>query len=278
MPRLRLSTSTLAGEEFNPWLASAGELAYSPHLPERDYYFQYSWVIPGIFRAGTGVRRHFWFGGPLKDSTEVKLLFAFWNRTRQGELDALYVANGISGAIGMLVSVSRPTIATRLFCKTRFAVFFARARRPSRFAAGAGPGAAGTIAGCPFERGDESRDRRGDRARDATSCWPSLFRDSAAPWSRAQLSRCRYRTRRRRQRGVKFGRKPRLTSDQINHARKLIAKGEPRPIRGRPSERRSFHALSGISVVRSPHSSISNPNGGEDIVEGCIRLQSPHDL
>ena len=43
MPRLRLSTSTLAGEEFVPWLASGGELAYSPHLPpERDYYFQYS--------------------------------------------------------------------------------------------------------------------------------------------------------------------------------------------------------------------------------------------
>ncbi len=53
MPRLRFSTSTLAGEEFVPWLASTGELAYSPHSPpERDYYFQYSWVIPGIFRAG----------------------------------------------------------------------------------------------------------------------------------------------------------------------------------------------------------------------------------
>ena len=24
--------------------------------------------------------------------------------------------------------------------------------------------------------------------------------------------------------------------------------------------------------------SISTPTGGEDIVEGCIRLQSPHDL
>ena len=98
MPRLRFSTSTLAGEEFVPWLASAGELAYSPHSPpERDYYFQYSWVIPGIFRAGTSVRRHFWFGSPFKDSPEVKLLFAFWNRARQGELDALYLANGMAG-------------------------------------------------------------------------------------------------------------------------------------------------------------------------------------
>src|SRR5438046_5652796 len=97
MPRLRFSTSTLADEEFVPWLAAAGELAYSPHSPpERDYYFQYSWVIPGVFRAGTRVRRHFWFGGPLKDSPEVRLLFAFWNGARQGEVKVLYVSNGMA--------------------------------------------------------------------------------------------------------------------------------------------------------------------------------------
>jgi hypothetical protein len=51
-PRVRFSTSTLAGEAFVPWLAAAGELAYSPDLPpERDYYFQYSWVLPAIFRT-----------------------------------------------------------------------------------------------------------------------------------------------------------------------------------------------------------------------------------
>ena len=50
--RLRFSISTLLGEEIVPWLASAGELAYSPNSPpDRDYYFQYSWVIPGIFRG-----------------------------------------------------------------------------------------------------------------------------------------------------------------------------------------------------------------------------------
>jgi len=93
----RFSTSTLAGDEIVPWLASAGKLAYSPDSPpERDYYFQYSWVIPGIFSPGTRVRRHFWFGGPLKDSPEVRLLFRFWNRARQGELDSLYVSNGIA--------------------------------------------------------------------------------------------------------------------------------------------------------------------------------------
>jgi hypothetical protein len=97
MPRLRFSTSTLLGEEIVPWLASAGELAYSPYSPpDRDYYFQYSWVIPGIFQGGTRVRRHFWFGCPYKNDREVKLLFAFWNRARQGDLDTQYVSNGRS--------------------------------------------------------------------------------------------------------------------------------------------------------------------------------------
>jgi len=98
MPRLRFSTSTLLGEDIVPWLASSGELAYSPNSPpDRDYYFQYSWVIPGIFQGDTRVRRHFWFGCPFKDDPEVKLLFAFWNRARQGDLDTLYVSNGRSG-------------------------------------------------------------------------------------------------------------------------------------------------------------------------------------
>lgn len=96
--RRRFSTSTLAGDEIVPWLASAGKLAYSPDSPpERDYYFQYSWVVPGIFSPGTRVRRHFWFGGPLKDSPEVRLLFTFWNRARRGELDTLYLSNGTAG-------------------------------------------------------------------------------------------------------------------------------------------------------------------------------------
>ncbi len=123
MSRLRFSTSTLAGEEFVPWLASAGELAYSPHSPpERDYYFQYSWVIPGIFHAGTSVRRHFWFGSPFKDSPEVRLLFAFWNRARRGEVDALYLSNGMAGREG----VTAPLAVYRhsgVSCRTERLVF-----------------------------------------------------------------------------------------------------------------------------------------------------------
>jgi hypothetical protein len=98
MRQPRFSTSTLAGDEIVPWLASAGKLAYSPDSPpERDYYFQYSWVIPGIFSAEARVRRHFWFGCPFKDTPAVRLLFAFWNRARQGELDTLYVSDGGAG-------------------------------------------------------------------------------------------------------------------------------------------------------------------------------------
>src|SRR5439155_1940130 len=95
MPRRRFSTSTLAGEEFVPWLAAAGELAYTPHTPpERDYYFQYSWIIPGIFSSDSNVRRHFWFGSLWKDSLYVRLLFAFWNRARGAVVDELFVSNG----------------------------------------------------------------------------------------------------------------------------------------------------------------------------------------
>ena len=94
MLRRRFSTSTLAGEQFVPWLAAAGELAYAPHIPpERDYYFQYSWIIPEIFNSRENVRRHFWFGSPWKDSLEVKLLFGFWNRARDGAVDPLFMSN-----------------------------------------------------------------------------------------------------------------------------------------------------------------------------------------
>lgn len=95
MPRRRFSTSTLAGQEFVPWLAAAGELAYTPHTPpERDYYFQYSWIIPGVFNFDRNVRQHFWFGSPWKESREVRLLFEFWNRARHGAVDELFSSIG----------------------------------------------------------------------------------------------------------------------------------------------------------------------------------------
>ena len=98
MRRQRFPTSTLAGQEFVPWLAAAGELAYSPHSPPlKDYFFQYSWIIPRIFSHGTNMRRHFWFGDPWKDSPDVRLLFAFWNCARQMQIRAAYLSNGTAG-------------------------------------------------------------------------------------------------------------------------------------------------------------------------------------
>jgi hypothetical protein len=101
----------LAGEEIVPWLAAEGELAYSPSSPpERDYFFQYSWVIPGIFAPDTNRRRHFWFGAAVRDSAEVKLLFRFWNRARRGDIDTLYVANG---AVNPNANLTAPIAAYR---------------------------------------------------------------------------------------------------------------------------------------------------------------------
>lgn len=89
---LRFSTSTLiAGAEVVPWLAAKGELAYSPKSPpERDYFFQYSWVVPRILREGANKRRHYWFGDPSKDDPKVRLLFRFWNEARRGACDPLF--------------------------------------------------------------------------------------------------------------------------------------------------------------------------------------------
>ena len=103
----RFPPSTLDGKEFVAWLASAGELAYSPHSPpRRDYYFQYSWIMPGVFSPGTNIRSHFWFGAPWKHSPEVRRLFEFWNRARQTQLDALYVSNGSAGPAGVTAPIA----------------------------------------------------------------------------------------------------------------------------------------------------------------------------
>lgn len=109
---MRFSTSTLtAGAEVVPWLASAGELAYSPKAPpERDYFFQYSWVVPGILGPGINQRRQFWFGDRRRDTPDVKLLFRFWNGARRGECEALYASNGKAGPFA---DVTAPLAAYR---------------------------------------------------------------------------------------------------------------------------------------------------------------------
>ena len=87
----------MADAEVVPWLAATGELAYSPQSPpERDYFFQYSWVVPGILRESTNKRRHYWFGNPSKDNPKVRLLFRFWNQARRGAYNPLFLSNGVA--------------------------------------------------------------------------------------------------------------------------------------------------------------------------------------
>ena len=83
-PRCRFSTSTIFGSEyFVPWLAAEGALAYSPaEPPMRDYFFQYSWVVPGIFHPKVNLRQHYYFGHDIKEHTAW--LFDFWHNARKG--------------------------------------------------------------------------------------------------------------------------------------------------------------------------------------------------
>ena len=80
--RRRFSTSTVSDDgTFVPWLAAEGPLSYSPESPPpSDYYFQYGWVMPGIFSDESNKRRHFYFGGAPRDGAER--LFSFWQAAR----------------------------------------------------------------------------------------------------------------------------------------------------------------------------------------------------
>jgi hypothetical protein len=87
------STSTVARDgHVVPWLAAEGPLAYSPESPpERDYYFQYGWVLPGIFAEGVRRRRYPFGAGFGGDAGELQ---AFWESARRGELTRVSVVPG----------------------------------------------------------------------------------------------------------------------------------------------------------------------------------------
>jgi hypothetical protein len=99
LPRQRetRSTSTIADDgALVPWLAAEGALAYRPEQPpERDYYFQYGWVLPEIFAEGAQTRRHRYFGASSRD--EASELFSFWASARRGELDPI---TRVLGSVG----------------------------------------------------------------------------------------------------------------------------------------------------------------------------------
>ena len=83
--RSRFSTSTVIDSEYLvPWLSAEGPLAYSPtDPPAKDYFFQYTWILPGIFNPHVNLREHRYFGCPLKDS--ARFLFDFWANARRGD-------------------------------------------------------------------------------------------------------------------------------------------------------------------------------------------------
>jgi hypothetical protein len=109
MSKNKLSTSTIINntQELVPWLASSGPLSYSPkNPPDRDYYFQYSWIIPDIFNKKVNKREHRWFGENSKDDYLVKILFNFWHNARSAKITQLYFSLGNISQLNVLSPVA----------------------------------------------------------------------------------------------------------------------------------------------------------------------------
>ena len=67
MPSRFSTTTVVDSKHLVPWLAAGGPLAYSPaELPARDYFFQYTWILRGIFNPKINLRGHRYFGSPQK--------------------------------------------------------------------------------------------------------------------------------------------------------------------------------------------------------------------
>jgi len=96
--RRRFSTSTAIDDaRFVPWLAGEGPLSYSPeNPPPSDYYFQYSWVLPGIFSDLANKRQHFYFGEGVRDRAER--LFSFWHAARNKTVSRVVLQFGRASA------------------------------------------------------------------------------------------------------------------------------------------------------------------------------------
>ncbi len=82
----KYSTNTKTDDNrITPFLSSSGELAYTPeNPPDRDYFFQYGWILPNIIKGSKWKRCHHYFGNPEK--SESDFLFDFWNKAREGHV------------------------------------------------------------------------------------------------------------------------------------------------------------------------------------------------
>lgn len=80
--RSRFSTRTIIDSKYIvPWLAADGPLAYSPaEPPAKDYFFQYTWILPEIFNQSVNLREHRYFGSSFKE--DASFLFDFWAKVR----------------------------------------------------------------------------------------------------------------------------------------------------------------------------------------------------
>jgi hypothetical protein len=79
-----------------PWLAAEGPLAYTPeNPPATDYFFQYSWILPEIFKSDVRKRRHHYFGTPIRD--DARPLLEFWEQARRGVVERVNFSLGSFG-------------------------------------------------------------------------------------------------------------------------------------------------------------------------------------
>ena len=93
----RFSTATIVDSTcFVPWLAARGPLAYSPaEPPAKNYSFQYSWSLPGIFDPQINLREHRYFGAICKAA--AGFLVNFWEsaRSSRGTTQPQYYPAGL---------------------------------------------------------------------------------------------------------------------------------------------------------------------------------------
>jgi hypothetical protein len=111
----RFSTSTVLDSGRSvPWLAAQGPLAYSPEEPPpRDYFFQYSWILPGIFDATVNLREHRYFGSPLK--SDARFLFDFWGDVRKGKAAVRHTQLGAFSDVQVTAPIAAYRQANKLY-------------------------------------------------------------------------------------------------------------------------------------------------------------------
>jgi hypothetical protein len=93
----KYSTSTVESDgTIVPWLAAEGPLAYSPeNPPESNYFFQYSWLMPRVYRD----KRHYYFGelsslNRREVDWSIQPFMDFWSKARAGAVDRVYISAG----------------------------------------------------------------------------------------------------------------------------------------------------------------------------------------